>query len=119
MRSPRLIASILALVLSAGVGGSRGAEDHATAASRPVQLVAMHMINATHGWALSTHAVLRTTDGGMHWTKVTPRGVTFAGGPDTPMDFLTNRVGWVAITHEGTRRATIVHTADGGARGGP
>jgi photosystem II stability/assembly factor-like uncharacterized protein len=84
------------------------------AASRPVHLVAIRMIDATHGWALSPHAVLRTADGGMHWTNVTPRGVAFVGGPDTPMDVLTSRVGWVAITHEGTRRATIVHTADGG-----
>jgi photosystem II stability/assembly factor-like uncharacterized protein len=114
MRSRGLIASILALVLSTGVGGSRVAGDHATAALRPVQMVAIRMIDATHGWALSTQAVLRTSDGGTRWLDVTPRGMTFAAGPDTPMDFLTSRVGWVAITHEGTRRATIVHTADGG-----
>jgi photosystem II stability/assembly factor-like uncharacterized protein len=77
MTSRRLIASILALVLSAGFGGSRVPGDHATAASRPVQLVAIHMIDATTGWALGTHAVLRTADGGMHWMNVMPRGVAF------------------------------------------
>jgi photosystem II stability/assembly factor-like uncharacterized protein len=114
MRSRGLIASILALVLSAGFGGSGVAGDRATAASRPVQLMAIHMIDATTGWALSPHAVLRTSDGGIHWMNVTPRGMTFAGGPGTPIDFLTSRVGWVAITHEGTRRATVIHTVDGG-----
>ena len=41
--------------------------------SKPtVPLTAIRMLDKAHGWALTSTSVLKTSDGGLHWTDVTP-----------------------------------------------
>lgn len=34
--------------------------------------ISIHMLDKTHGWALTPHLVLKTADGGLHWQNVIP-----------------------------------------------
>lgn len=75
-------------------------------------LISFHMIDLTTGWALSEHAILRTTDGGLQWKNVTP--------PNTPLtresiaEFLTASLAWVATTQANGTTTRVLRTTDGG-----
>lgn len=71
----------------------------------------LHMINQTDGWALAPGAVLRTSDGGRQWTKVTPSRTTL---PESGVaaHFLDAHTGWLAIP--GSSQLAVFRTADGG-----
>lgn len=113
-RRRRETSIVLTLALCAGLSVSpMRMAVHPTPASRPVDLVSIHMIDARVGWALSTHAVLRTIDGGARWADVTPQGVTVAGSSGTAMAFLSTRIGWVVVSHGG-HMGIVIRTTDGG-----
>ncbi len=76
-------------------------------------IVLLHMIDATTGWAATQKAVLRTTDGGAHWTDVTPPGFAFV--PGSTSDFLTASLAWIALPQAGQTTTAILRTTDGGA----
>lgn len=83
-----------------------------------VVLAAIHMLDETHGWALTSHSILKTSDGGKHWQDVTPKGQTLS--VNTKGEFLTTQNAWVAwlSTESGPgqkQSITIVRTSNGGA----
>src|SRR2546426_910660 len=71
-----LLVGSLLLVLSLARRSSEGTPGNTLNPSKLAggsgSLISLHMINLTTGWALSEHAVLRTTDGGLQWKNVTP-----------------------------------------------
>jgi len=75
-------------------------------------LFSLHMLDATTGWALSDQAVLRTTDGGIHWKNVTPSKTTPT--QNSVADFQTASMAWIAIPKANTTTTQVLHTADGG-----
>jgi photosystem II stability/assembly factor-like uncharacterized protein len=83
--------------------------------TQPKPLIAIRMLDTMHGWALTGTSVLKTPDGGLHWTDVTP--------PNSPVHpevatFMNQTIAWVAgVTHRITGQwlVTVQHTSDGGA----
>src|SRR5258708_412399 len=75
-------------------------------------LLSLHMIDASIGWALSEHTVLRTTDGGVHWTNVTPPGTTLT--QSSIADFPTASIASIATPQANEATTQVLHTADGG-----
>jgi photosystem II stability/assembly factor-like uncharacterized protein len=75
-------------------------------------LLSLHMIDASIGWALSEHTVLRTTDGGVHWTNVTPPGTTLT--QSSIADFPTASLASIATPQANEATTQVLHTADGG-----
>src|SRR5439155_1734998 len=71
---------------SGGNGGSTGSpttspQQNVTATPTPRQLPAepltsIRFLDESHGWALTQHAVLRTSDGGKSWQDISPQGLT-------------------------------------------
>ncbi|MFL5660486.1 MAG: WD40/YVTN/BNR-like repeat-containing protein [Ktedonobacteraceae bacterium] len=75
-------------------------------------LLSLHMIDASTGWALSEHTVLRTSDGGVHWTNVTPPGTTLT--QSSIADFRTASIASIATPQANGATTQVLHTADGG-----
>ena len=67
-----------------------------------------------HGWATAGRVLYRTTDGGYHWTTMTPN-VRLEGV--TELDFADPRSGWAlgSVMHGQVSRAFLRQTVDGGA----
>jgi photosystem II stability/assembly factor-like uncharacterized protein len=95
---------IVALLLLAGCSQSNGSNPNAgsnpsgstSPSSGTVQPLSMiRMFSPRNGWALSTQAVLFTTDGGKSWKDVTPPQVTIT--PDATADFYSTNLAWVAL----------------------
>ena len=57
------------LILALAAGGC-SVVSSSVAPARPVTLIAIHMVSPRAGWGQSAHALLRTLDGGRHWTAV-------------------------------------------------
>jgi hypothetical protein len=77
--------------------------------SGPAQLGDLDFVGPNDGWvrAYDPNELLRTSDGGLHWTAIAePPGVML-----TRIDFVGPTTGW-ALTNAGT----LLKTADGGAR---
>lgn len=58
-------------------------------------LTGIRMLDNQNGWALTAHAILKTTDGGVQWKNVTPANAglnAFARG-----DFFNMQYAWIAI----------------------
>jgi photosystem II stability/assembly factor-like uncharacterized protein len=70
------------------------------------------MIDTMTGWALSEHAVLRTTDGGIHWKNVSPPKTTVTR--NSIAEFRTASMAWLAIPQAQATSTQILHTTDGG-----
>jgi photosystem II stability/assembly factor-like uncharacterized protein len=104
--------SLVVLATGMAVAIGPGSVQAHAASRHPVDLLSIHMINATTGWAATSRSVLRTTQGAKEWMDVTPRGVTLS--PMSVEDFLTARLAWVAVTPHGSAIVSILHTVDGG-----
>lgn len=77
-----------------------------------ILLRSVTMINETKGWALSDKfKLLRTTDGGIHWSDVTPRGSTIV--PDSTF-FGGQNFAWAALSGDLKSIVNLIHTTDGG-----
>jgi photosystem II stability/assembly factor-like uncharacterized protein len=78
----------------------------------PGNLISLHMIDPTTGWALSEHAVLRTTDGGLHWKNVTPPSTLLTR--ESIADFLTASLAWVTTPQANGATTQVLRTMDSG-----
>jgi len=77
-------------------------------------LVSIHMVDAMKGWALSKGSLLRTVDGGVSWTNVTPKGVgSMSEGTLSVYDAQTL---WVVFNKELSTSITVYRTSDGGQK---
>ncbi len=110
-----LVGSLL-LVLSrthrSGLNASETAPNSSKLARGSGNLLSLHMIDSTTGWALSDHEVLRTTDGGLHWKNVTPPGSVITG--DSLASFSTDSLAWIATPQASAATTQIVRTTDSG-----
>jgi photosystem II stability/assembly factor-like uncharacterized protein len=78
--------------------------------SSPV-VVDFQLLNARAGWALTTHELSWTRDGGRSWDAITPSGVD--AGAIRDVFFLDARRGW-ALAADPPRAWTTYVTKDGG-----
>jgi len=118
-----LILSVLTIALfpasTAAFASSNVRESNASATDNT--LMSIHMLDKTHGWAMTQSSVLKTADGGLHWQNVIPAGA-FNDVPlgSTPQGtFLNDQDAWVVIpvvippdTAQDTIR--VLRTTDGG-----
>lgn len=74
-------------------------------------LLSIRMLDSFHGWALNEHAILKTSDGGEHWSCVTPPNTTVGRSAG---EFLDARHAWVALQPQSDNTITILRTTDGG-----
>lgn len=74
-------------------------------------LLTLHMLDDTTGWALDTHAVLRTTNGGQQWSDVTPPNALLQ--PSSSTEFRTATQAWIA-TPRTNATIEVFFTSDGG-----
>jgi photosystem II stability/assembly factor-like uncharacterized protein len=70
------------------------------------------MIDLTTGWALSEHAILRTTDGGLQWKNVTPPHTLLTR--ESSADFLTASLAWVTAPQANGTTTQVLRTTNGG-----
>jgi photosystem II stability/assembly factor-like uncharacterized protein len=88
----------------------------AAGTTRPVALIALHMVSPRIGWGLESHAVVRTLDGGKHWTAVRsfPRSVSLTG---TSMSTFGLNAAWLIasfVYSADIAHSTVLSTHDGG-----
>jgi photosystem II stability/assembly factor-like uncharacterized protein len=105
-----LLVSALILVLNRTHQSSVGTPAKPTGGLN--SLLSLHMIDASTGWALSKHTVLRTTDGGVHWQNVTPPGATLT--QSSIADFRAASIASIATPQPDGASTQVLHTADGG-----
>ncbi len=75
-------------------------------------LTAIRMLDRSNGWALTDNKILKTTDGGVHWTNVTPAQAPLTRG--SKANFLSSSYAWVVSTNA-TNNVIVQRTTDGGA----
>jgi photosystem II stability/assembly factor-like uncharacterized protein len=75
-------------------------------------LISLHMIDLTTGWALSEHAILRTSDGGLQWKNVTPPHTLLTR--KSIAEFLTASLAWIATSQANGTTTQVLRTTDGG-----
>ncbi len=109
-----LVASLLvsSLILVLNRTHQSSADTSAKPTGGLITLLTLHMIDAKTGWALSGHAVLRTTDGGVHWKNVTPHGTTTS--QNSIADFPTASIASIATPWANAAITQVLHTTDGG-----
>jgi photosystem II stability/assembly factor-like uncharacterized protein len=79
-------------------------------------LIAIRMIDDQQGWALSKTHILKTADGGQHWTNVTPP--SFSAGGLAVGQFKNALYAWVVVTNQQTGIVTVLRTTDAGQNWG-
>jgi len=106
-------------------GGPGFTINHQTITSRTGVWYSIRMVDATTGWALTNKAILRTSDGGIHWKDVSPPKNHFitqpTGSPPIKMDtwgrtavFLNASTAWVVAPQIDQASTLVFRTADGG-----
>ncbi len=80
-------------------------------------IVPFKMFSPTTGWGLGADAIVRTTDGGAHWTDVSPPG--WARGYPYPLPpksdfFLDSDRAWVTVVSATSPQIVFFRTTDGG-----
>jgi len=79
----------------------------------------MRLLAPNVGWVLEGENLYWTTDHGLKWVDITPRGASFSGARNVGVFFLDTSNGWVLLTHwdQSLRdwRLEIAKTSDGGA----
>lgn len=75
-------------------------------------------MDANTGWALSNHVIMRTIDGGMHWSEQSPLPPTACDEEPflLSMSFVDTDYGWAACwcNRGGFRGNKLLHTTNGG-----
>ncbi len=111
-----LLVGSLLLVLSLARRSREGTPGNTLHSSRLVggsgSLISLHMIDLTTGWALSEHAILRTTDGGLQWKNVTPPNTLLTR--ESIAEFLTTSLTWVATPQASGTTTQVIRTSNGG-----
>ena len=79
------------------------------------EITSLHMLSELDGWAFSTNAILRTTDGGTTWYNVSPQGIT-EFGYGVPNTFLSASQAWVMVADASDPAGSglLYRTDDGG-----
>jgi hypothetical protein len=83
------------------------------------------MLDANNGWAVTGSSVLKTSDGGQHWTDVTPSDWEATSNQGTPPDQSTNKPisaaffldannGWIVSSNAGAVGNSIAATVAAG-----
>ena len=107
-----LVAGMAALAVPAG------AQARQDAVAGVVALTSIHMNTGLAGWAINHQsAIIRTTNGGVSWSDLTPNTLLPARVTVTATYFPTARVAWAAFTNAAAQNPTtaiIIHTGDGG-----
>ena len=78
--------------------------------TEPVPAGRYDILDAQHWWITQDADLWATSDGGQHWSKLTP------GGPfhdAALLDFISTKEGW-AIGTDTSSASTLLHTIDGG-----
>jgi len=89
-----------------------------TSTSPPERLASIHMVTPSTGWATTRGHLFRTSDGGTHWSDVTPpirpTSTDWKIGPTTA--FLDGDRAWVGVAMQGPGRPRVAtfRTVDGG-----
>ena len=92
---------------------------HPASLSSPIgaPVAYVHMADVQTGWAQVVDDLFRTTDGGRHWSRVTPPGQPILAQA-APAAFLNGTVAWVAQLGYsgsiGSETFVILRTQDGG-----
>ncbi len=111
-----LLVGSLLVVVSLARRSNGGAPVNTSLPSKPAggsdSLIALHMIDLTTGWALSEHAVLRTTNGGLQWENVTPPDALLTR--ESIAAFLTASLAWAATPQANGTTTQVLRTSDGG-----
>ncbi len=111
-----LLVGSLLLVLGLARRSSEGTPGNTLQPSKQVggtgSLKSLQMIDLTTGWALSEHAILRTTDGGLQWENVTPPHTVLT--QECIADFLSASLAWIATPQSHGTTAQVLRTTDGG-----
>src|SRR5205807_4838126 len=110
-----LVGSLLLVLTRAhqnSVGGPGNTLNLSKLAGGIGSLFSLHMIDPTTGWALSEHAVLRTTDGGLQWKNVTPPNIQLTR--ESMADFLTASLAWVTTPQTNGTTTQVLRTMDSG-----
>ncbi len=76
-------------------------------------LTHIRMLDATHGWALDSNNVLKTSDGGQSWVALTPAGAAL--NPAVNAEFLNALYAWVIVPNIQAGTVTVFRTSTGGA----
>jgi photosystem II stability/assembly factor-like uncharacterized protein len=75
----------------------------------------IHFSDLNHGWAVGEEGIiLRTTNGGTDWTKITNAGID-AGFINKTVFFLNQNVGWIGTFNPTLINPGVLHTTDGGS----
>ncbi|SRR5579883_2243837 len=77
-------------------------------------LTTIRMLSTQYGWALTQNAVLKTSDGGVHWSDVTPGRVPDGGYAMARGDFMSTQIAWVASPQLNANTVTVQRTTNGG-----
>jgi len=75
-------------------------------------LASIHMVNTMTGWALNQGFLLRTVDGGISWTNVTPKGINSLN--EGTLSVYDTQTVWVVFNKELSTSITVYRTSDGG-----
>src|SRR5260370_11164805 len=81
----------------------------------PDLLISIHMLDKTHGWAMTPRSVLKTVDGGLHWQNVLPADA-FGKTPkvmEVRGAFLNDQYAWI-IAAVRMDTIMILRTTNGG-----
>ncbi|HEY4383833.1 MAG TPA: hypothetical protein VGN34_05060, partial [Ktedonobacteraceae bacterium] len=122
-----LTGSLVALLMLVRHNGSTGGN---VQQSYSTSLQGIHMIDDQNGWAFSSATILRTSDGGIHWSDVTPRQMLpfptdkndNSNQSGTPL-FMGASTVWIPVTifskvnangYAPTATSFVLHTNDGG-----
>ncbi len=77
-------------------------------------ITSIHMVDATTGWAVTDHAVLRTTDGGTSWQDVTPPHASSAFINGAAVAVLDASTVWVGAALPDGSATQVFHTSNAG-----
>lgn len=88
-----------------------------SAIARTANLVSLHMVSATTGWALEANSILYTSNGGDRWDNVTPRGAIVSRVSQA--DFTDARTAWVTASRQRhvaplLAQVVLLHTTNSG-----
>lgn len=81
--------------------------------STPQNFSYINMINENNGWALGNSSVLKSTNGGIDWIKVTPPGLP-ATVNEISGFFLNEKIGWVSVNIPDASYIDVYRTSNGG-----
>jgi len=93
--------------------GTPGVDANGPQCAGQSALTTIRMVDSVHGWAMNEQAILKTSDGGVHWQCVQPAGLKTLGR--AVGRFADMQHAWVIPQQQSTNAITVLRTSDGGA----